>query len=286
MEDRGQVGGESAAERQRRWQVEAEFFDREVYDEGPIAPLTVQRYVRLAKPWLPAENAFHVLGPLEGKRVLEFGCGSGGNAILLALRGAAHVTGVDVSPRAIEIARRRAEMHGVSDRIEFVCEPLEEFVQRRAGAAHFDLICGWAVLHHVLPALDATFAGMRRLSEPGVTRYMFTEPAAVWQWMRRLRRLIPVSGQFTPGERPLNAEDMGVIYRHFPDLQSRYFGLLARILRLLFPGPYETMPGWKIALTDAAARIDDILLNTLRMKGLGSQVILSSPPGGGPRANS
>jgi methylase of polypeptide subunit release factors len=40
-------------------------------------------------------------------RALELGCGTGMNAVYLALRGFA-VTAIDLSPRAIRAARRRA----------------------------------------------------------------------------------------------------------------------------------------------------------------------------------
>jgi SAM-dependent methyltransferase len=47
------------------------------------------------------------LAPCEGKRVLELGCGAGNVATWLAARGL-DVTGVDISPTAIDWARERA----------------------------------------------------------------------------------------------------------------------------------------------------------------------------------
>lgn len=55
----------------------------------------------------------------ENGIIVDFGCGSGWLAILLAQLGAKHVIGVDNAPAQIEIARRKAEEAGQDDKIEF-----------------------------------------------------------------------------------------------------------------------------------------------------------------------
>jgi SAM-dependent methyltransferase len=57
-----------------------------------------------------------------GKRVLDFGCGDGAEAVEIAERGA-EVVGVDIRPRLLEAARDRAERAGVSSRCRFGTEP-------------------------------------------------------------------------------------------------------------------------------------------------------------------
>ncbi len=59
------------------------------------------------------------LGKLEGKRILDVGCGSGRYAIELAQQGA-HVVGVDFSDEMLAMARSRAKEAGVEDRTEFI----------------------------------------------------------------------------------------------------------------------------------------------------------------------
>src|SRR6185295_8169989 len=54
----------------------------------------------------PLEYAYALLGDVRGRTVLDFGCGSGQNSLLLARRGA-RVVGVDISASLIELARRR-----------------------------------------------------------------------------------------------------------------------------------------------------------------------------------
>src|SRR5271165_4430748 len=61
--------------------------------------------------WIrPALESF---GNLRGKRVLDFGCGHGMAAIVLARRGA-QVTAFDLSGGYLNEARRRAEVNGVT----------------------------------------------------------------------------------------------------------------------------------------------------------------------------
>lgn len=59
------------------------------------------------------EAAMARLGPLEGKAVLDVGCGTGGTTVELARRGARPVLGVDLSERMLAVARQRA-VDGVS----------------------------------------------------------------------------------------------------------------------------------------------------------------------------
>src|SRR5262249_1316434 len=67
-----------------------------------------------------------IYADLAGKKVLDFGCGFGGEAIELAKRGIA-VTGLDIRPELLASARRAAEQAGVADRVRFVVETSERF---------------------------------------------------------------------------------------------------------------------------------------------------------------
>lgn len=74
------------------------------------------------------------LFPLEeGARILDLGCGTGRHAIELAARGFA-VTGVDFSPRMLEVARRNAADRGV--RVEWVLADARAY----RGEHPFDLV--------------------------------------------------------------------------------------------------------------------------------------------------
>ena len=55
-----------------------------------------------------ARRVVAMANPLRGERVLDIACGTG-NAAILAARFGAKVTGVDLAPRLVLVARRRAE---------------------------------------------------------------------------------------------------------------------------------------------------------------------------------
>ncbi len=52
-----------------------------------------------------------------GERVLDLGCGTGSLALRLAGR-AARVTGIDISPAMLDVAREKVEAAGLEDRVE------------------------------------------------------------------------------------------------------------------------------------------------------------------------
>lgn len=56
-------------------------------------------------------------GLLDGARVLDFGCGSGILALAALKLGAAHATGIDNDPQALQATADNAERNGVADRL-------------------------------------------------------------------------------------------------------------------------------------------------------------------------
>jgi hypothetical protein len=59
----------------------------------------------------PLEFAYHLLGNVRGRQVLELGCGSGENTVCLVARGA-NVCALDISEDLIALARRRLQVSG------------------------------------------------------------------------------------------------------------------------------------------------------------------------------
>jgi 2-polyprenyl-3-methyl-5-hydroxy-6-metoxy-1,4-benzoquinol methylase len=256
---------------QQRWETEQKFFDDEEYSDLPIPPSTIERYTLSRKPWLAPTFPFYLLGDLRGKYVLEVGCGDGGNAILLALLGA-QVVGVDISPKAIEIARHRAELHAVSQNTMFTAKPLELFEPQ--DGRQFDIVCGWAVLHHVIPVLDATLSALTSIAKPDAL-FLFSEPVSMWRWLRRLRLMLPIPTHGTPDERPLEPAEIAIFKRYVPNLKARYFNGGMRIAnRFFFRGRYEDLSPFARAVYDAIARLDDFCLNRLGLAGFASGIVM------------
>ena len=93
-----------------------------------------------------------------GMKVLEIGCGWGGLGLYLAETCGAEVTGITLSQEQHAIANRRAEEHGLSDRVEF---HIQDY---RTLAGQFDRIVSVGMFEHVgVPHYPEYFSGISRL---------------------------------------------------------------------------------------------------------------------------
>jgi SAM-dependent methyltransferase len=112
--------------------------------------------------------------PPRAGRFLEAGCGLGATSLHLALEGA-DVTGVDLSPAAVEMARGALEGHGLEG--TFVVGDVRElpFDERT-----FDFVYAGGVVEHFRSTVGAV-AEMRRVVRPG-GRVLLTVPALTFSY--------------------------------------------------------------------------------------------------------
>lgn len=82
----------------------------------------------------------------KDKRVLEVGCGIGTDTINFA-RAGAEVVACDLSSESIQIARQRADVFGLADRITFV-NTNAETMEGVPDSSPFDLVYSFGVIHH------------------------------------------------------------------------------------------------------------------------------------------
>jgi SAM-dependent methyltransferase len=112
----------------------AEYFDQSVDCCAPRRDAAKRPGIKLARL---LEKELRAAG-LQGRSVLELGCGRGELSADLVRAGAARVTGMDLSPDNIEAARRISSEDGLSDRMQF----------QEGNAATADLSPHDVIVHH------------------------------------------------------------------------------------------------------------------------------------------
>ncbi len=128
----------------------------------------------LVEPHIPR---FAEFDRWAGKRVLEVGCGIGTDSINFA-RAGAHLTAVDLSSESLQIARQRAEVMGVADRIEFVQANAEELTSTVGGT--YDLVYSFGVVHHT-PHPERALEQIRALVAPSGTLKLMVYHRHSWK---------------------------------------------------------------------------------------------------------
>lgn len=108
---------------------------------------------------------------LAGKRVLDFGCGSGVLAIAALLLGATEAWCCDIDPQALTATRDNAERNGVADRIH-TCLPAD-----LPADSSYDLVMA-NILAGPLQELAGTLTGFCRLQGELVLSGILAEQAA------------------------------------------------------------------------------------------------------------
>ena len=105
-------------------------------------------------------------GSVKPRKTIVLGCGTGTNAIYLAEQGF-EVTGVDISPTAIELAKKNAQMRGVN--CTFVSADIRNDLSDIVGN-EFGFVLTWQVLHHIFPEHRKAFVkNVHGLLETGST---------------------------------------------------------------------------------------------------------------------
>jgi len=146
---------------------EHEFGTREFFDA-----VERHRYIEYA-PWMPEVMGFN---EFAGKRLLEVGCGMGTDLLQFA-RGGAKVTGVDLTPRSIEISRHHLNVYG--ERGEFAISDGENLPFHSES---FDVVYSNGVLHPTPNPAGAVRELYRVLRPGGQARVMLyhRDSAAYW----------------------------------------------------------------------------------------------------------
>lgn len=130
-------------------------------------------------PWMRETMEF---ANFAGKDLLEVGCGMGTDLLQFA-RGGANVTGLDYTPRSVEISRRRFEVYGVPGR--FVLGDAENLA---FPDATFDVVYSNGVLHHTPDTQRAIDEVHRVLRPGGVAKVMLYNKSSIYYWLHLMFR--------------------------------------------------------------------------------------------------
>ncbi len=193
--------------------------------------------------------AYDLLGSsLDGKVILDLGCGSGHHAINFAGKGAT-VYAIDLSPGMVQVAADAVRQKGLDGRVLVLEMNAEELL---FPEEMFDVVFGHSILHHT--NLELTRAQIYRVLKRG-GRGIFLEPLGHNPFINLFRTLTPQCR--TPTEKPLRYADLLFFAEPFSAFYHREFYMAALIAVAFLPfgkQAFQKVLNW-------LSRVDDILLN-------------------------
>ena len=153
---------------------------------------------------------------LQGKKVLEYGCGTGSFSFDLAEKGAV-VYGIDISEVAIEEAKKISATKNFKENLNFSVMNAEDL---KFENDFFDRVCGNSILHHL--DLRASLKELTRvLKREG--NAIFIEPLGHNPIINLYRKLTPKLR--SEDEHPLKSEDLKLFKEYFSEVNINYFHL-------------------------------------------------------------
>lgn len=119
--------------------------------------------------------------PIEGRTVLDVGCGPGHYAVTLAQKGAKEVCGIDFANRMLDLAIENAERAGVADRCQFIAADFHQYPIQD----HFDYVIVMGFMDYARDPFQVIHKAL------SVTRrkafFSFPVQGGVLAWQRKLR---------------------------------------------------------------------------------------------------
>ncbi len=151
--------------------------------ESNVDPHEIEKFQSIASRWWDRESEFkplHEINPLrvsyierqaqgvEGKSILDVGCGGGILAEALAQQGA-QVTGIDMAELSLKVAR--LHLHESALEIDYQLSTVEAFAEHQV--AQFDIVTCLEMLEHV-PDPASVITSAARLLKPGGVLFLST----------------------------------------------------------------------------------------------------------------
>lgn len=177
-----------------------------------------------SSPFYAGKRPFERLIPfdcLQGKRVLEIGCGLGAHAQLLAEAGC-HLSCIDLTQKGVETTQRRLALRGLTAEVRRMDAEGMAFPD-----GEFDFVWSWGVIHHSADPEKIIRQVYRVLKPSGEFRVMVYRSRSLWAWLSVFRGL--ASGKFFKGmsrEEVLSFYSDGYLARYYT--QTEFADLLKR----------------------------------------------------------
>lgn len=186
-------------------------FHNQLFSNHSIREVQVDRFYKVA---ISIKEAYKqiLLANCRNMNIVEYGCGRGSQAFVLAQHDAKLVTGIDISSVAIQQATAQIKS---SDNLTFRVMNAEKL---DFSPESIDLICGTGILHHL--DLDRAMNQIRQVLHPH-GKAVFIEPLGH-------NVLINLYRYFTPAirsddERPLLKQDLLKFNQYFKTIEIQYY---------------------------------------------------------------
>ncbi len=196
--------------KQEQWEKVRPQFDALPYPNQPLEHSPKDDPARLAlHNLIPAHYLqFHRVISTQNTWILDAGCGSGVKLLALALANpGAHLVGVDISEKSLELAQKRLEYHGIEN-ATFHCLPIEELPTL---PHQFDYINCDDVLYLLADPVEGLKAMKTVLKPQGIIRanmHSAIQRAAYYRIQEFFTRLGGLQGEPTEEEMTVTRETM------------------------------------------------------------------------------
>lgn len=236
-----------------------EFWNRrscgEVYATGDTLAIQLEAQARARYELEPYIFEFARFDEGRGRDVLEIGVGMGADHLEWAKESPRSLTGIDLTPRAIEMTRARLDTYSLTSSLECgdaECLPFPD--------ESFDLVYSWGVLHHSPDTPRAVAEVYRVLRPGGVARVMIYHRWSITGYLLWLRYgmlsgrgLSEVYARYleSPGTKAYTVAEAERLFEQFENVSARsqlsfgdllrgavgqrHDGMLLRVAKRLWP---------------------------------------------------